>query len=341
MNMGPRHRSARSRAFTLVELLVTVGIVAFMGGVIYVMLNGGTVLYTKIFQISTVQQTARSSMQAMSARMYEAVEQPTLTDAGGNDLPAIDANGDGDPSVAENWVPAAGVKFRIAVGHAHKLTRDAGSTDSAIYVATSSSPIITGDIVITPYPQISAPVTGVVTSGAELTLQFGKTLGELSLPPQATPKPAFVATNSPAYVERMSLFIAVPIAGTNSMELRYYPVAKSVGTDGAAAFNDRANYRVLASNLRADNGGALPFSFTGDPTAAILTRDPEYRAVRVNLQIQAREYDSRKNAAFNSNLAVNSALVWKSAEHEQFATADPLPVVTPTPTPALAQWLGC
>lgn len=68
MNMRPRHRSARCRAFTLVELLVTVGIVAFMGGVIYVMLNGGTVLYTKIFQISTVQQTARSSMQAMSAR---------------------------------------------------------------------------------------------------------------------------------------------------------------------------------------------------------------------------------------------------------------------------------
>ena len=68
MNMGPCHRSARSRAFTLVEQLVTVGIVAFMGGVIYVMLNGGTVLYTKIFQISTVQQTARSSMQAMSAR---------------------------------------------------------------------------------------------------------------------------------------------------------------------------------------------------------------------------------------------------------------------------------
>ena len=235
MNTGLRHRSARSRAFTLVEVLVTVGIVAFLGGVIYVMLNGGTVLYTKIFQISTVQQTARSAMQAMSTRMYEAVQQPTLADANGNDLPAIDANGDGDPSVEENWVPAAGVKFRITVGVAHKVTQDAGSTDSAIFVATTDTPVATGDIVMTPYPKITAAVTGVSTSGSVLTLQFAQTLGELSLPPQSTPKTGFVATNSPAYVERMSAFIAVPIAGTNAAELRCYPVAKSVGTDGAAA----------------------------------------------------------------------------------------------------------
>ena len=313
--MRLRHHSRSPRASTLVELLVTIGIVGFLGSAIYVMLNGGTVLYTKIFQISAVQQTARSTMQAISTRLYESVQQPTLTDASGNDLAAIDANGDGNATLTENWMPAAGVNFRVTVGQAHRVTRDAASTDSAIYISTTDTTILPGDIVTTPYPKVTARVSSVNVSGAETCLQFSKTLGEQSLPPQTVAKSSFVTSDTPSTVDRISSFVAVPLAGTNAAELRYYPLAMSVGTDGATAFNNKSNYRVLASNLRSDNGGSLPFSFTGDPTAAVLTRDAEYRALRVNIQIKAREFDNRNNAAFNSNLAVNSAVAWKSAAH--------------------------
>lgn len=327
------HHFRRKHASTLAELLVTIGIVGFLGGAIYVMLNGGTVLYSKIFQMSAVQQTARSTMQAMSTRLYEAVQQPTLTDAGGNDLAAIDANGDGNPTLEENWTPSAGVKFRVTIGQAHRVTRDAGSTDNAIYVATASTAILAGDIVTIPYPKITAKASGVTVSGAETCLQFSKTLGELSLPPQVSAKASFVTADTPSTMDRLSSFVAVPLSGTSAAELRYYPRAMSAATDGTATFNDKANYRVVASNLRSDNGGGLPFSYTGDPTAPVLTRDPEYRTLRVNLQIKAREFDNRNNAAFNSNLAVNSAVAWKSAAHIQFASAVPIPLATPTPAP--------
>ena len=102
--MRIRH-TQRTRASTLIEMLVTTTVVTILGGVIYAMLNGATVLYTKIFQVSAVQQTARGAMQAITTRIYEAVQQPVLVDENGDDLPAIDADGDGQATTAENWPP--------------------------------------------------------------------------------------------------------------------------------------------------------------------------------------------------------------------------------------------
>ena len=321
----------RTRASTLIEMLVSTMAVVILGGVIYAMLNGATVLYTKIFQVSAVQQTARGAMQAVSTRIYEAVQQPVLVDANGNDLTAIDADGDGQATTAENWVPSAGVKFRVAVGDARRVMQDASSGDKTLVIASGGAALELGDIVTISDPRITATTSGIGASGANVALQFSKTLGELSFPPQSKLKSSFVVVDSPATMQRQRAFIAVPMAGTNAAELRYYPVAKSLAADGAVAFHNKANYSVVARNLRGDNGGDKPFSFTADPSLSVLTRDPEYRAVRVNLQIQAREYSNRKNASFNSHLAVNTAVAWKSAAHIQFASAPPIPIATPIP----------
>ena len=62
----------------------------------------------------------RNATDIVSARLYEAIEQPVLCDASGNYFPAIDAptglRSDGIPKIDEVWEPAAGVTFKKYFG---------------------------------------------------------------------------------------------------------------------------------------------------------------------------------------------------------------------------------
>ena len=94
------HTTLRARsAFTLVEVMVGSAIMAVVGGMAYIILNTGTLLFAKNTSVNVAHQEARMAMIQMERELHSAISPAQLTDEDGN---AVSGNG-----------PAAGISFQV------------------------------------------------------------------------------------------------------------------------------------------------------------------------------------------------------------------------------------
>lgn len=118
------NRLESSRGFTLPELLVTVGISALVGGMIFFILNSGMVLYAKNTAVNSAHQQARAGVDQMLSNLHNSVSIPQLTNS--SLQPVAEVDGNGQP------VPAAGISFQIFDGGPFPIVLDAAAGANTI-----------------------------------------------------------------------------------------------------------------------------------------------------------------------------------------------------------------
>ena len=92
-------------AFTLVETMVGLLCFVVIGGVIYLLLNSGMILYAKNMSVNTAHEDTRRAVNRLLRDIHAAVSVPQLIDA---------VNSDGTLQVhTSNTTPAAGVSFQL------------------------------------------------------------------------------------------------------------------------------------------------------------------------------------------------------------------------------------
>lgn len=97
MNSQPRF-APRERGLTLIEMMITMTVVAITGSIVFYILNTGMILFAKNTAINMAHQQARIAVLQMEQDMHAAVSIPQLVDASKN---PVAGNG-----------PAAGISFQ-------------------------------------------------------------------------------------------------------------------------------------------------------------------------------------------------------------------------------------
>lgn len=343
---------ANSRAgIAIAEQMVAAVAVGIVSVVAYSFLSAGNIMYSRVVQINAVQRTARSSAEFIARQLYEAAERPVLLNAAAEPHAPVDAPSgvfaDGRATVSENFKPSEGLLFHRSIGSL--MVSAPVNADSAELTLKNmppgSSPEFTasppagytgmvqaGDIVECANPAFRASVVAVSPGGlsggaySTLGITLDQPVGTSTIPPVTFSKPGFVESGSPVRIYRRSAFMMVGNPDTDRGELRYY---RNYFPASSAAYSDRANYEILATNFRRDLGGDRPFSYLGNPALPFhpadpaANFDPTYRAVRLLLQIKAHESDRSLADCVNNVFVVNTAVAWKSEAHVQYGTAIP------------------
>jgi hypothetical protein len=99
------HTFSRKAAFTLAEVMVGLVCFVIIGGVIYLLLNSGMILYAKNMSVNTAHEDTRRAMNRLLRDVHAAVSVPQLIDG---------LNADGTLQVhTSNTTSAAGVSFQL------------------------------------------------------------------------------------------------------------------------------------------------------------------------------------------------------------------------------------
>ena len=93
------------RGFTLVEVLIAMGILGIVGLMIFLVLNSGMVLYAKNTAVNTAHQQARAGVDEMLQNIHSSVSIPQLVDSNLQPITTI-IDGSGNP------VQAPGIEFQ-------------------------------------------------------------------------------------------------------------------------------------------------------------------------------------------------------------------------------------
>jgi len=206
--------SSPSAGFTLVELMVTVALIAVVGLVLCSILYTTTVLGAKNTAVNVAHQQARVAMVDMLQDLHSSVSLPALSDSTGTPYasPA--------PSAAE------GISFQQWSGGPHKLKNDVavGATQIQIVYNSGSGPTpVAGQRVIIPAYQVEADISSVDNSSpTNPKLNLGNIFG-----PAVVPSVTYPSSTMP-----------VAITGTGS----------SAG-DIVCFITDRCSYAVSGGNL--------------------------------------------------------------------------------------------
>lgn len=274
-------------AFTLVEMMVTAGVVALVGGVIFTLLSMGMTLYTQNVSIGQTHSAGLATSQKLLLKVAAAAEIPVLVDDTGATLAG---NG-----------PAAGVRFL------YPTSSQAYPVPSAVS-ATATSFTITQPL-NQPAPQVGDKVVmsdlgfqGVITtvsgSGSSYTVGFASSVGSGFSPAKSAG--TVIPANSKCFLLSPSAFISV-----NGV-LRYYPRGLSVAQQGATAFNSSANFDSCATLLPASGQtNCFPFQYL----------DPARRSVDVRLRVRAPGHGSRIGA-FYTFQNVKTTLAYRSTVNQ-------------------------
>ncbi|HEV3244575.1 MAG TPA: prepilin-type N-terminal cleavage/methylation domain-containing protein [Chthoniobacterales bacterium] len=274
--------SSRNAGFTLVELMVTVALIAVVGLVLYSILYTTTILGAKNTAVNAAHQQARVALIEMLQDIHSSVSLPVLSDSSGT------------PYASPAPTAAAGISFQQWSSGPHMIKNDVavGATQIQIVFTAGSGPTpIAGQRVIIPAVQIEADITSVDNSSpANPKLTLGNISGPAQTPPVTYPTST----------------IPVAIKGTGS----------SAG-DVVCFITDRCSYAVGGniltwrwkgnSKMIADYiTNPTPFSTPVTPAGALY-----YRFVAgINLSTSDDQYSNR---GFKSaNILLNGQVPYKS-----------------------------
>jgi hypothetical protein len=278
------------RGFTLVEMAVAAACVVIAGGTAFVFLQSATVLFLSGHAANRSNQLAYLTMDRLARDVHSSIEVPALVDADGA---TITLTGSAP-------VNAAGIRFRAYAGGPFQIPSATAADASTVTVKTQASPQMprAGQLLAIPsvpvngIPQdLFARVASVGAPGATVTVTLGGTLGSFTSPAVATG--ALVPANAMSHTVNDVAYIVVTPPSTGIPELRFYPRAMSIAADGAAVFNDPANYNVVTANMAAS---PQPFAMAlGD------------RGVAVSLTVQDTEHSNRVRSSYMKNFTIGSA----------------------------------
>ena len=276
------------RGFTLVEMAIAAACIVIAGGTAFVFLQSATTLFLSGHSANRSNQLAYLTMDRLARDVHSSIEVPALTDAGGA---TITLTG----SAAVN---AAGIRFRMYSGGPFQVPTATTADSSTVTVKTAATTQMPkpGQLLAIPSVPVNgtprdlfARVTSVDPPAATITITLAGTLGSFASPTVSTGP--FVPANAMAHVVNDVAYVVVtPASGIP--ELRFYPRAMSVAADGAAVFNNPANFAIVTANMAAS---PQPFAMAlGD------------RGVAVCLTVQDTTNSNRVKSIFMKNFTIGS-----------------------------------
>jgi prepilin-type N-terminal cleavage/methylation domain-containing protein len=116
----PFHNTSR-RGFTMLEMVITVGVLSVTGAIIFEALNTGMIMFAKNTAINASHQEGRKGVNWLIRDIHAAVSVPELMDANLNqiDNQPLDSNG--------NPTGTAGVMFQVVVSGPNYVFQDPGN----------------------------------------------------------------------------------------------------------------------------------------------------------------------------------------------------------------------
>ena len=276
------------RGFTLVEMAIAAACIVIAGGTAFVFLQSATTLFLSGHSANRSNQLAYLTMDRLARDVHSSIEIPALTDADGA---TITLTGSAP-------VNAAGIRFRMYSGGPFQVPTATTADSSTVTVKTAATTQMPkpGQLLAIPSVPVNgtpqdlfARVTSVDPPAATITITLAGTLGSFASPTVSTGP--FVPANAMAHVVNDVAYVVVtPASGIP--ELRFYPRAMSVASDGAAAFNDPANFAIVTANMAAS---PQPFALAiGD------------RGVAISLTVQDTAYSNRVKSNFMKNFTIGS-----------------------------------
>jgi hypothetical protein len=156
--------------FTLVEIVMTSGLLGVVGLAIFSMLNTGMVLGAKNTAVNTAHQNARTAMLQMIADLHGAISLPYLID----DPNVLDASG--KPTAALS-TPAAGIAFQLYAMGPFQVVGDVATNSNVVTVqaplGNSSVPLVGQRLIILTH-KIEDNITAITTVNAATSSVKGK-----------------------------------------------------------------------------------------------------------------------------------------------------------------------
>jgi prepilin-type N-terminal cleavage/methylation domain-containing protein len=221
----------RAAGFTLIEMIVAMGMVGAIGSVVFTILNTGAVLYAKNTAINVAHQQARVAVMQAETDLHSSVSLPQLVDTSRAPV---------DPSQS-----AAGISFQLFAAGPFKVTAQAAAGQNTITMGLGSYQPKAGQRLIIPTHQIELDIAADCPgSGARLVT--------LSAP---LPNAVDIQLDDAGVLQNVDVigFITdrVTYVVTNG-ELRYYGRGNS------------NSYTVLANSITS----ATPFSTPQTPAGA-------------------------------------------------------------------------
>ena len=276
------------RGFTLVEMAIAAACIVIAGGTAFVFLQSATTLFLSGHSANRSNQLAYLTMDRLARDVHSSIEVPALTDAGGA---TITLTGSAP-------VNAAGIRFRMYSGGPFQVPTATTADSSTVTVKTAATTQMPkpGQLLAIPSVPVNgtprdlfARVTSVDPPAATITITLAGTLGSFASPTVSTGP--FVPANAMAHVVNDVAYVVVtPASGIP--ELRFYPRAMSVAADGAAVFNNPANFAIVTANMAAS---PQPFAMAlGD------------RGVAVCLTVQDTTNSNRVKSIFMKNFTIGS-----------------------------------
>jgi prepilin-type N-terminal cleavage/methylation domain-containing protein len=277
------------RGFTLVEVLISLGVFGVVSTVLFLILQTGSVLMAKNTGINLTHGSARLGSERLLNLIQSSIASPILVDSS---LVPVSGNG-----------PAAGVTFlRLASTSTYTnlnavtatattlvLRRAAGmpvpeTGDVLVMVGTDNATFLTTNII-----GFQASITGVsAINGTDSTITFSSSVGSFCNPVAAT------GTVLPASAKLFMLDKMACVA--NGTELRLLNNASIP-----------SSYEVLATLVpKTGETDLLPFKY--DTTAT-----PDRRWVDVDLRVESTIYNKRKLGTTNTFFDLKESIAYRSA----------------------------
>jgi hypothetical protein len=297
------HRSShrvRLSAFTLAETLITVAVFALVGGMVFLILNAGMILYAKNTAVNSAHQQARTGIDEMLANIHASVSIPQLVNIQTSLLP----NGSRMVALASPGLgPAAGLIFQKFDGGPFTIAQDANASDDSVDVNVQNyipKPIMRFNI---PTHDIEANIGSAATPKWKSPTLWTVDLVDDAGNSQPLGRDINVDATHPV-IGFTTYRVGYLVVGQNLPngtflgELRYFPILDLLNTD----INDVKNYKVIARNITS----GTPFHVLLNATGGVDNRS----IAAIQLCTAEPQYSSRGFAAVN--MFINSFIPFRT-----------------------------
>ena len=262
-----RHKKLRKAAFTLIEIMVSTGVVTIAGTGIFLAVQSGLNLYAKNTSVNAAHQQLLKAVQRITRDAHAAVDVPDLLDAS----LAVVAGG-----------PAAGVSFQIPWQRPFKMTTGGNGGTAKITIDTNSAGA-------TPSPRPSAGqrayLPGNDNTEEDITLVAANgtnaAYSDITLQNTLWKK---ISPNSGNYIRPVIIVDRVAYVVNASGELHFYTRTYSGGAFSWLDRGIRARYITSATPFNLVNNRTVTGTFSvGDPTYS----NRGFKATNMSLTFQA------------------------------------------------------
>jgi len=232
----------RIRGFSLIEVLISMGVMTIVGLMIFLVLNSGMVLYAKNTAVNTAHQQARAGVDQMLQNIHSSVSIPELVDSNLSHIATI-IDGSGAP------VQAPGICFQGFAAGPFPVVANALATDTSITLYCPGWAPGTGMRLNIPAFGIELDIASTTVSGANLRYNFSQAIGT-PITISGTGIEGGAGTNSiiTAFITVRKTYAVV------GGDLRYYPS------------NDPSNYKVITRNITSATPFSIPLTPGSPPT---------------------------------------------------------------------------